>query len=253
MKQAINNKLAAIAAQHDITILYACESGSRAWGFPSPDSDYDIRFFYVHRLDWYLSVSAQADVIDLPIDADLLDMNGWELRKTCALLKKSNAAPFEWLQSPIIYTEVPGFRDAFWAVARRSAFHHYQNLARKCYDQLTEPSISLKKLFYGLRSALAAHHVVHQPGVPPLTLANLLQPLAAQHAQVAASVQELVALKATKDESFTLPAQPLLLNFIDALLGHGGEAAIRKLPTGQGDAAALNAFLANTVKQHTHP
>jgi predicted nucleotidyltransferase len=109
MQTRIATALAALEAQHGIRILCACESGSRAWGFPSPDSDYDVRFIYVHALDWYLGLDEGPDTLNFPVD-DELDLAGWELRKTLRLLRSSNAALFEWLQSPIVYHEVPGFR-----------------------------------------------------------------------------------------------------------------------------------------------
>ena len=101
IKKRIDEELEAIESQNNVKILYACESGSRAWGFPSKDSDYDIRFIYIHRTEWYLRVdnSRLRDVIEKPID-DELDVSGWELRKALILFKKSNPAFIEWLNSP---------------------------------------------------------------------------------------------------------------------------------------------------------
>jgi len=93
-----------IEARHRVTVLFACESGSRGWGFASPDSDYDVRFIYVNRLDWYLTVEPGRDVIEQPISGDL-DVNGWDLRKTLQLLRQSNPTLLEWLRSPIVYLE----------------------------------------------------------------------------------------------------------------------------------------------------
>jgi predicted nucleotidyltransferase len=90
----IQARLAGIETEYGVRVLYACESGSRGWGFASPDSDYDVRFIYVHSLQWYLQVSAQRDVIEIPI-SDELDINGWELRKALGLLKKGNATLIE--------------------------------------------------------------------------------------------------------------------------------------------------------------
>ncbi len=98
----IEAKLAQIEIEHQVRILFACESGSRGWGFASPDSDYDVRFIYAPRLPWYLSVSEQRDVIELPI-SDVFDVNGWELRKALGLLKKGNATLIEWFDSPVVY------------------------------------------------------------------------------------------------------------------------------------------------------
>ncbi|MFM8850941.1 MAG: DNA polymerase beta superfamily protein, partial [Cytophagales bacterium] len=104
MKSIIVEKLSEIGESNQVKNLFAIESGSRAWGFPSPDSDYDVRFIYVHSKEYYLSVDEQRDVIELPIN-DLLDINGWELRKALRLFKKSNGPLYEWLQSPIVYTQ----------------------------------------------------------------------------------------------------------------------------------------------------
>lgn len=94
MHTLIQKKLKEIEEEKEVKILFACESGSRAWGFPSPDSDYDVRFIYVRPIDWHLSLTAKKDTIDLPINNEL-DIGGWELKKACQLLKKSNAPLIE--------------------------------------------------------------------------------------------------------------------------------------------------------------
>gem|GEM_PF-5165270 len=106
MHRLIEEKLAQIAQEQQVNILFACESGSRGWGFASTDSDYDVRFIYVPRLSWYLCVEAGRDVIEQPISGDL-DISGWELRKTLGLLRFSNPTLLEWLRSPIIYRSQP--------------------------------------------------------------------------------------------------------------------------------------------------
>jgi uncharacterized protein len=105
-RNLIEARLANLATEHQINIIYACESGSRAWGFPSPDSDYDVRFIYTHPWPWYLSLEEGADVIDLPLEdspVGVLDIGGWDLRKTLRLMRKSNPVIWEWLQSPMGY------------------------------------------------------------------------------------------------------------------------------------------------------
>ena len=104
MRKQILKKLAEIEMEHDVRIIYACESGSRAWGVPSKDSDYDVRFIYAHPRDYYLSISPLRDVIELPIDP-VFDINGWDIRKALSLLRKSNIRLLEWLQSPIVYVQ----------------------------------------------------------------------------------------------------------------------------------------------------
>ncbi len=102
MRKKIKEQLRRIEDAENIKILLAVESGSRAWGFASPDSDYDVRFVYIRSLEDYLRLDATRDVIELPID-DVLDINGWDLQKTLRLLHKSNPTLFEWFSSPIVY------------------------------------------------------------------------------------------------------------------------------------------------------
>ena len=133
MRAEILACLARLESEHAVTVLFACESGSRGWGFASPDSDYDVRFIYVNRLSWYLSVEPGRDVIEEPIDGDL-DVNGWDLRKTLQLLRQSNPTLLEWLRSPIVYREedTPMARLRALAEQQFSAvrgYHHYVSMA----------------------------------------------------------------------------------------------------------------------------
>ena len=122
VRSDIEARISCIESEYKVRVLYACESGSRGWGFASPDSDYDVRFIYVHPLPWYVQVSPQRDVIELPI-SDLLDINGWDLRKALGLLKKGNATLIEWLDSPVVYRV-----DAeFLAAMRTAAVQTHQN------------------------------------------------------------------------------------------------------------------------------
>ena len=104
MRERITDGLKEIEADENVVVFYACESGSRAWGFPSQNSDYDVRFLYLHSVDWYLSIVEKRDVIERPIN-DQLDVNGWDLRKALELFRKSNPPLLEWLDSPIVYQE----------------------------------------------------------------------------------------------------------------------------------------------------
>lgn len=71
MRHKVRRQLKDVEQRYGVRVLYACESGSRGWGFASPDSDYDVRFLYVHPLEWYLRVDPPRDVIELPIDDEL--------------------------------------------------------------------------------------------------------------------------------------------------------------------------------------
>ena len=169
----ILRRLAGIEAAEGVRILYACESGSRAWGFPSADSDYDIRFLYVHDVRWYLSVTAKRDVIERPL-VDLMDESGWELRKALNLLRKSNPPLLEWMQSPIVYREAPGFADEFRELMRtwyspKAAMFHYLHMARgNMREYLKGERVWVKKYFYILRPVLACLWVEKGLGVVPI-------------------------------------------------------------------------------------
>ena len=114
MKNLIQQKIHEIKKKRDIKILFASESGSRGWGFPSPNSDYDVRFIYLKEKDWYLKVSdKRKDSLEFPINDDL-DICGWEIRKSLQLLRKSNASLFEWLQSPIVYFSTEKIKAELW-------------------------------------------------------------------------------------------------------------------------------------------
>ena len=230
MQTRIQTALHQLEARHDIRVLYACESGSRAWGFPSPDSDYDVRFLYVRPRSWYLTLDERPDTLSFPVD-DELDLAGWDLRKTLKLLRGSNAALFEWLQSPVVYQQAAGFRDALGPLLPacwnpRAGLHHYLGLVRSGVEQdLTGEDVRLKRLFYAVRAALAARWIRHRPAeVPPMTLQALRESLpVALHG----TVDELLARKATANEKTTVP-HPVALA---AFLREEYEASQAALPT----------------------
>lgn len=174
--------LSAIEADHGVRVVYACESGSRAWGFASPDSDYDVRFIYAHRRDWYLSVFEERDVIELPLEGDE-DINGWDLRKALRLLAKSNPVLLEWLQSPIVYKADSAFHTELCGLAARfhspTALHyHYFHMARKNFrEHLLGDEVKLKKYFYVLRPVLACQWIERGYGVPPMAFMSLVERL----------------------------------------------------------------------------
>ncbi len=125
-----------IEKNHNVKILQAIESGSRAWGFPSPDSDYDVRFIYAHSRDWYLQLAEERDVIELPISGDL-DIAGWDLRKVFNLANRGNAVLQEWMISPAVYQQSNRYAELFELVRKTfnpmSTYHHYRSMAKKAY------------------------------------------------------------------------------------------------------------------------
>ena len=245
MLARISAALHQLEARHGIRILYACESGSRAWGFPSPDSDYDVRFIYCHAPAWYLALDEGPDTLNFPVD-DELDLAGWELRKALRLQRSSNASLFEWLQSPVVYHEALDFRARLApllpvAFNLKAGLHHYLGqLRRGVEEDLTGEQVRLKRLFYALRSALAARWIRERHAVPPMEFAPLraLLPAALEH-----EVTALLAAKATANEKTTVPRPVALSEFLREELA-AGQAARDTLPVlrGPGAAAELDAL-----------
>ncbi|WP_459765334.1 nucleotidyltransferase domain-containing protein [Alkaliphilus crotonatoxidans] len=175
-------KLQEIEKNNEIKILYAIESGSRGWGFESKDSDYDVRFIYIHKPEWYLSIQDRRDVIELPIDS-LLDINGWDIRKSLVLYKKSNPTLLEWLSSPIIYKQETTFVDQLKALLgqyfySKTCIYHYLHMAQGNYrEYLKGDMVRIKKYFYVLRPIMACMWVERYGTQPPMLFEQLLDSL----------------------------------------------------------------------------
>jgi predicted nucleotidyltransferase len=251
MHTRIQTALAQLEATHGIRILYACESGSRAWGFPSPDSDYDVRFIYCYPTEWYLRLDEGPDTLNFPVD-DELDLAGWELRKTLRLLRASNASAFEWLQSPVVYHEALNFRSQLapllpGAFNLKAGLHHYLGqLRRGVEEDLIDDQVRLKRLFYALRSALAARWIRERHTLPPMEFALLRAVLPAG---LSDEVEALLLRKATANEK-TLVARPGdVADFLQQEL-KAGQAARETLPVlrGAGVAEALDALFLKLLK-----
>ena len=211
MKQIILENLERIEAEHNVTILFACESGSRAWGFPSPDSDYDVRFIYAQKPASYIRVFDKRDVIEQPIDG-LLDINGWDIKKALGLLRKSNPSLMEWLSSPIIYRQhdagiLPLTALAKSAFLPHSSSHHYLSMAKNDVNKLVESrDIRLKKYLYMFRALLATQWVIDKGTQPPMhfqDLANTFLP----SGDIREQLDDLLNLKSQSQESEFISAQ----------------------------------------------
>ncbi|MGM9424710.1 nucleotidyltransferase domain-containing protein [Hydrogenophaga sp. MI9] len=252
MREQVMDHLRGIEAQHNVTVLFACESGSRGWGFASPDSDYDVRFIYVNRLPWYLTVSPGRDVIELPISGDL-DINGWDLRKALGLLRESNPTLLEWLLSPIVYREDAEVMARFRALAEQmfsnaKGWHHYASMAKKNFrEHLQADEVRYKKYLYVLRPLLAARWIRSQPGVPPMRFAELAQHTldTTTDAALIAEINALLAVKMRAGEAATSPRWPGIHAFIESELARNAEEPVQALPTK--GAVPLDAMLFDTV------
>ncbi|CAH2713407.1 hypothetical protein BACCIP111895_00542 [Neobacillus rhizosphaerae] len=204
MREKILAEIKKIEEEFDVKICYAVESGSRAWGFPSKDSDYDVRFIYIHKKDWYLSIEQKREVIELPIN-DLLDINGWELRKALRLFKKSNPPLMEWLHSGIVYYQAYSLVDKMKAIQEKvflpqSALYHYLNMAKGNYrDYLQGEQVKIKKYFYVLRPILACKWIEKYNSVPPIEFQELVKNLL-EEGELKQEIASLLERKIRGDE-----------------------------------------------------
>lgn len=222
-RRHIDSLLDRIEHEHGVTILFAVESGSRAWGFASPDSDYDVRFVYVRPLDWYLSLRRRRDVIELPI-VDDFDVNGWDVRKALGLLVKGHPVLLEWLCSPIVYrerTDTTALRElATRSHHRAAAIHHYQSLIRTNGSRYLDgkPQVPLKKYFYSIRPAAALRWLrLHPTGRVPMDLPSLLAEIDLD-ADARAAIDDLLAAKTTCPELGDGPPVAAIDRFVAAEL-----------------------------------
>jgi predicted nucleotidyltransferase len=236
-RRIVEQELLDIEKAEDVRILFAVESGSRAWGFPSPDSDYDVRFLYVHRPDWYLSIDPRRDVIELPIEGDF-DVNGWDLRKALQLLIKSNPVLLEWLRSPVIYRGDRAAMQCLADLGHRTAYFkpsvfHYLHLCESQYGRFIEgkDDVQLKKYFYCLRPAPALMWLRTNPHeAVPMSLPELRAGLNLPD-ELSTFFDRLVAQKAVTKELDNGPRNALLDCFIEQEIALAREKAGEPSPT----------------------
>jgi len=221
MENVIQQHIRDIEKEYHVNILYACESGSRAWGFASPDSDYDVRFIYVQPVNHYLGIRERRDVIELPVN-QLLDINGWDIRKALQLFLKSNGPLYEWLQSPIVYKEENGFARELRSLmpayfSLRAGYHHYLSMTRNTFEhELQGEKVKLKKYFYALRPALACRWIIEKRDVPPMEF-SILRTLV-DDSSWQKVVDELLVRKRSADEKALGDAEPVLHRWIEETL-----------------------------------
>jgi len=175
----ILEKIVELELKENIRVIHAVESGSRAWGFPSPDSDYDVRFIYVRPKEYYLQLEKKRDVIEWQLD-ETLDINGWDLQKALRLLHSSNPTLFEWNNSPIIYktthewAKVQAEINSYFSA--KSGLYHYLNTAKSNFrEYLKSEMVKLKKYFYVLRPLLACKWILDKKCPPPMLFTDLIE------------------------------------------------------------------------------
>ena len=249
MKDLIVEKLAQIEREEDVKILHAVESGSRAWGFPSPDSDYDVRFIYVRKPEYYLKLEKTRDVIELPIN-DMLDINGWDLNKTLRLLHSSNPTLFEWMSSPIVYRQtdfidrLSPILDSYFSC--KSGLHHYLSMAEGNYrDYLKSDMVKIKKYFYVLRPVLACKWILHKQTKPPMLFSALME--SELEPSLKPVINHLLDIKMNAPEIKEIPKIEEINNYLDEVMASVHEEIFAYPGDHRADWAPLNELFLETV------
>lgn len=212
----IEQELVKIEEKEQVRILLAVESGSRAWGFASPDSDYDVRFIYMRRPEDYLRLEEQKDVIEWQLD-EVLDINGWDLRKALIQFHRGNATLFEWSNSPIAYRRTKLwdqiYEKARGCFSRKAAVCHYYGTAKSTYmGHLQEEQVKYKKYFYALRPLLACRYIEQYDRMPPVPFTELLNQ--DMPAQLRLEIDRLLERKKVTEEKDKNPQIPAIQEFI---------------------------------------
>lgn len=217
-EELVRMKIKEIEEKENVKILHAVESGSRAWGFASPDSDYDVRFIYVRDRNSYLSLREMKDFLDWEMN-DVLDMNGWDLKKTLQHFHKSNATLFEWANSPVVYYSTHEWNELYentaknYFSAKSSLYHYYGTANKNYYEYLLDDMVKYKKYFYVLRPILACKWIEQKKCPPPVLFEHLVHSVLEDDMKPA--VAELLEKKVRMSESDKAPRMELLNQYIE--------------------------------------
>lgn len=251
MEEKIRKYLSELEKSKGIEILLACETGSRAWGFPSPDSDFDVRIIYKHEKDWYLSLVEKKDSIDIFLDNNEIDISGWDLRKSLRLLWKSNPPLLERIQSPIVYKSDEEFVAGMKVIAQKTysriaTLHHYLSMGKKIFSEVTaSDQYKLKKFFYALRASVACLWILEKKAIPPIEFGKMLDGLDLP-GHLVKKILELIDLKSTKSETFFHKGEQELILFMKSSLTRA-ENESKGLPASKGKMDELNNFFRKTL------
>ena len=248
MEKNILQKLAQIEREKNVEILFAVESGSRAWGFASPDSDYDIRFVYKHSVDWYLNLWKKKDTIQFMTD-DELDGSGWDIRKALLLLAKSNASFLGWLFSPIVYRSNADFLEEIKMIANANfnpvaGFYHFHSMNKRFEETLGSEKMTLKSFFYAIRTALCANWIAKKATIPPVSFTELY-PLI--NNEYHATLNDLILLKSKHIEKSNAPVDSNLIQLVKNITAENKQLK-GGIITKKMDASVFNTLFLKTVK-----
>ncbi|MCP4521506.1 MAG: nucleotidyltransferase domain-containing protein [Cytophagales bacterium] len=246
MEEKIKKYIQQLEEERGIKVLLACETGSRAWGFPSPDSDYDVRIIYKHPKNWYLKLGESKDTIDVFYENNDIDISGWDLRKSLRLLWKSNAPLLERIQSSIIYKADEAFVEEINEVAQKTysriaTIHHYLSMAKKMMEIVKgSEEYKLKKFFYALRTSVACLWILEREEIPPIAFRKMLEGLSLPISLVE-RIKELIELKETVDESYFHKGEEEVITFMRSCIERADNES-KSLPSAKKEMKVLDEF-----------
>lgn len=250
IEKEIREKLEEIEQKENVKVLYAVESGSRAWGVASPDSDYDVRFIYVRKQEDYLRLDDIRDVIEWQLD-EVLDINGWDLKKVLQHFHKGNATLFEWCNSPIVYKTTPEWHgiceEGLKYFSEKVALYHYYGTAKSTYKgYLTENNVQYKKYIYALRPLLACKYIESRHSAPPVLFDELMKEQ--MPVELRKIVENMLIIKMNSGEEELLPQIPMIIQFIKSEIDRISEIAKEKNDDRQPDWELLNKVFQTVIK-----
>lgn len=251
MLTEIVGKLGEIERSEGVRILYACESGSRAWGFVSKNSDYDVRFCYIRPVEWYLSIYPKRDILEYPVDA-MWDVSGWDFPKTLQLFAKSNPTLLEWLISPIVYVDHFDVRrklqDLMSEFFRpQSCIYHYLHMATGNFrEYLHGDTVKLKKYFYILRPVLACKWIEERNAMAPMEFQILLETQVSDQ-RLRGAIDDLLARKSSGEELDEGPRIPAINDFLEREIARLEEHVRQVPPSSAPDASRLDGLFRETL------
>lgn len=249
IEKEINEKLDDIEKREGVRILHAVESGSRAWGFASPDSDYDVRFVYARSEADYLRIDEPRDVIEWQLD-EVLDINGWDLKKALKQFARGNATLFEWSGSPIVYRTTKDW-NRIREVSRqyfseKSAVYHYYGTANSTLQEyLSGDTVRYKKYFYAIRPLLAAQYIEKYHEAPPVLFDELLKLELPQNFR--AAIDRLLEIKKITTEKEENPQIAVIRDFIESETARQKDIADKLADDHNKDRTALNQVFRSVI------
>ena len=249
LKKIIQEKLKEIEKRENVKVILAVESGSRAWGFESKDSDYDVRFLYVRKAENYLKLEGVRDVIEWQLD-EVLDINGWDIQKALRLLYKSNPTLFEWCASPIVYhqtTEADELRKLLnvYFSEKKSLFHYWHMADSNYREYLKTAQVKAKKYFYVLRPILASKWIIKYQAAPPIEFTQLVDTL--MDDKLKAIIYELLETKKQTNELDWIDKIDALNDYIEKELPRLRKAAEESLDKKDSQWEDLNNYFLHTI------